>query len=1012
MLPYVFVTAGLIAAYFAVPAWHAVMWGSIGLTGTVAIAVGTAWNRPRRPVPWILVCTGSLAFTASIVTGQVLALLGQVPFPSIADLLALAVFMPLMLGGLLSLTRSGAAVRDRASAIDALMLTVGAGFLSWIFLINPYLQNPHLTTLEKTISVAYPSYDILVLAILARMAVSVQRTTSVALLLLAGTGLLVSDALFGLATLNGSWHPGGPTDLGWILFFAGLGAAALDGSMTRLTEPRVLRRTTVAVRRTLVTVASLIAPSVLLAEALRGAVRDGVVIALVSGSLVLLAMARLSIVAAGLRQSVARERELRRACETLLSSTDADEVSEVMHTAVAHLLPPRVPHHVVLSMVDTRPGSRDWMPEAAPEPGGGGMSMTAISTLPRSVAARLGDSQYALRYVLTVGERQIGALYVAADDVALVTLQDALPVLAGQAATILDRIRLNHEINQRNNESYFKTLVLNANDVILIVGEGNRVRYASPSGPSLFGRDDLLGVPLLDLIEREHRPVVAGILGSARANENYASPDWLIHRASGVPVHVEVSIRDLRVDPTVGGLVLTMRDVTEQRRLEQELIRRAYIDPLTGLGNRTRFQERVSQVAGNARRTRTMAGVLLVNLDDFKVVNDTMGNDSGDELLVAVGRRLVETTGREDAVARLAADEFGVVVENCGHVDAIEVLAGKIVSALAVPFPIGAGSLSTRARVGYTTTADNIEDDQLLSQADLALDAAKRDPHHRWRRYESALLDTVLERVALHTDLERALAGDGELFMNYQPIVDLPDGRTRGLEALVRWKHPERGLIPPMMFIPIAEESGLILQLGAWVMSESVGTAAAWHRELPTDSPSVSVNVSARQFRAPDFLDQVLALLNASGLPPRLLVLEITESLLLHDDEQVAADLARLREMGVRVAIDDFGTGYSSLSYLHRVPIDTVKLDKSFVDNISTSVRQFDLIKGIVQLAGTLGLDVVAEGIETATDRRLLIDAGCPYGQGYLFSRPMSHDDATAWVRAGTRPLDADLSVA
>jgi EAL domain-containing protein (putative c-di-GMP-specific phosphodiesterase class I) len=275
----------------------------------------------------------------------------------------------------------------------------------------------------------------------------------------------------------------------------------------------------------------------------------------------------------------------------------------------------------------------------------------------------------------------------------------------------------------------------------------------------------------------------------------------------------------------------------------------------------------------------------------------------------------------------------------------------------------------------------------------VALDSAQSGGGPRWRRYEATLHAEVIDRMQLRTELGRAVV-DEAFRLNYQPIVALDTGRTVGFEALLRWPHPTRGMVSPATFIPLAEESGLIVELGSWVLRTAVASAAGWARLNPDDTPYVSVNVSVRQFRTSDFVSQVMDELERSGLPPQRLTLEITESLLLGEQEQIAADIARLRKAGIKISIDDFGTGYSSLSYLHRVPIDTLKLDKSFVDTITTSQRQHDLVRGIVQMAVTLSLGVVAEGVETAEEHRVLTEAGCAYGQGFLFNRPMSEEDA------------------
>jgi EAL domain-containing protein (putative c-di-GMP-specific phosphodiesterase class I) len=288
----------------------------------------------------------------------------------------------------------------------------------------------------------------------------------------------------------------------------------------------------------------------------------------------------------------------------------------------------------------------------------------------------------------------------------------------------------------------------------------------------------------------------------------------------------------------------------------------------------------------------------------------------------------------------------------------------------------------------------------------VALGTAKSAGKGRWRRYEASLHTQVIRRMQIRTDLDQAIA-DGAFILYYQPIVDLATGATRGMEALVRWQHPTKGMIPPLEFIEVAEESGLIVPLGAWVMRTAITAAAGWMAQHPTNSPYVSVNVSVRQFRTVDFVERVLECVARSGLPARLLTLEITESLLLGDDDKVRADIARLRIAGIKVSIDDFGTGYSSLSYLHQVAVDTLKLDKSFVDTISTSTRQLELVRGIIQLAQTLQLDVVAEGIETDTDRVLLDAADCGYGQGYFFARPMPEQDVHTWLADHPAPARA-----
>jgi diguanylate cyclase (GGDEF)-like protein len=461
-----------------------------------------------------------------------------------------------------------------------------------------------------------------------------------------------------------------------------------------------------------------------------------------------------------------------------------------------------------------------------------------------------------------------------------------------------------------------------------------------------------------------------------------------------------VSCRDLRHDRTVRGLVITLRDVTARRQLERELTHRAFHDSLTGLANRVLFQERtqqaVSRAAGNS-----VVGVLFIDLDDFKVVNDTMGHESGDELLIIVGEKLAATLRTGDVAARLGGDEFAALIEDANNPYDIELVAARMVAMFAEPFYLKGSPIHISASIGISTTADAADSSDLLRQADLALYVSKGEGKGRWQRYQSELHNALVERLELRAELDHAV-DDNALALNFQPIVSLRSGRTISFEALVRWQHPTRGLILPTQFIDVAEESGLIVPIGNWVLAQSLRTASQWQHVGEQDQPPyVSVNVSARQFKAPGFADSVREELAASELPASSLMLEITESLLLKDDDQVWNDLANLRKAGIRIAIDDFGTGYSSLSYLRQVPVDVVKIDRSFIDAMSTSTQQAALVEGIVRLADTLGLEVVAEGIERPADRDLLAAIGCPLGQGYLFSKPLSAKDAIGWLSNG-----------
>jgi diguanylate cyclase (GGDEF)-like protein len=519
----------------------------------------------------------------------------------------------------------------------------------------------------------------------------------------------------------------------------------------------------------------------------------------------------------------------------------------------------------------------------------------------------------------------------------------------------------------------------------------------------VFGDVTVEGAHLPDLVADEERDGIARALARMRDHPDPGAynEDWQITRRDGQGVLIQVRCSDLRGDSTVHGLVLTLRDVTAQHELEEELKHRAFHDALTGLPNRVLFQDRTAHELTRSRRDGKTAGVLFVDLDDFKVVNDTMGHSVGDELLVAAAMRLAALVRDTDTAARLGGDEFALLIGQARDSAAVEAFAERVVKAFGEPFTLASGSVITTVTVGVATTADSADVDELLRHADLALYAAKAAGKRQWRRYQPVLSAGMVRRRELQAALEEAV-NHSAFTLAYQPIVTLTTGELAGFEALVRWPHPQWGMMQPGQFIALAEETGQIVPLGSWVLGRATADMFRWQRRLPGQTPLyVSVNVSARQFSDPGFVDSVRRVLDDSGLEPSALMLELTESVLLRRDERSYSDLMELKVIGVRLAIDDFGTGYSSLSYLRELPIDVLKIDKSFVDGIANSEQRLALVQGIVQIARTLQLQVVAEGIESEVQRDLLISMGCQFGQGYLLAMPLGPGQAEALARIG-----------
>ncbi|WP_298595842.1 putative bifunctional diguanylate cyclase/phosphodiesterase [Zoogloea sp.] len=464
----------------------------------------------------------------------------------------------------------------------------------------------------------------------------------------------------------------------------------------------------------------------------------------------------------------------------------------------------------------------------------------------------------------------------------------------------------------------------------------------------------------------------------------------------------------LKADGSVGGLVGVVTDITERKRNEALIWMQANYDPLTGLPNRRLLGDRLTETLKRAQRTSDCVAVLFIDLDRFKEVNDTLGHDAGDRLLVEAARRIVACVRDSDTVARQGGDEFTVLLPGLSERAPIERIAEDIIDALCQPFQLGTDIAYVSASIGITLCPQDAETPaDILRNADQAMYAAKAEGRNRFSYFSPAMQQRALQHLQLGKDLRKALAR-GELSLHYQPILHLASGRVCKAEALLRWAHPERGNIPPGEFIPVAEELSLIDAIGSWVFEQATAAIQRWRALWPADAtgPSplqVTINASPRQFAKGPSLDVLLQRVDALGLPGRCIAVEITEGLLLDEHPAVTAQLARLAAAGIQIAIDDFGTGYSAMAYLKRMDIDTLKIDRSFVRDLTTDPSDLAIAEAIIAMAHKLDINVVAEGIETDAQRERLADAGCDFGQGYLFSPPLPEDAFFAYLAAQTR---------
>jgi diguanylate cyclase (GGDEF)-like protein/PAS domain S-box-containing protein len=595
----------------------------------------------------------------------------------------------------------------------------------------------------------------------------------------------------------------------------------------------------------------------------------------------------------------------------------------------------------------------------------------------------------------------------------MVTLQvfNATVAFASIVLAALVSERMRAEEDSRRNKEWVGGMLVSAPGAILVVGGDGLIQLANPRAETMFGYQphELIGLSVDALVPEGFRDAHArhraDYLREPTARPMGLGLDLAGRRKDGSEFPVEIGLSSFGTPQ--GRLVsCIISDITHRKRAEEDLARRALHDPLTDLANRALFMDKLSQALGRSERQGSLVGVLFLDLDHFKVINDSLGHETGDVVLVEMATRLHRALRPQDTASRFGGDEFVILLEDIEGERHVIDIADRLAHVVAEPIGLEVGEVVVTTSVGIAIARGRAgTPETVVRDADAAVYRAKERGRARYELFDQEMRKRARERLRTENELRRAIES-GHLVLHFQPLVRLDDGRIESLEALVRWDHPQRGLLPPDEFIPVAEDTGLIGPLGSWVLEEACRRAVEWSTWAPVpDPPAITVNLSARQLARPDFEDSVVSTLHETGLDSTRLTFEITETVLMERSPAILDLLRRVREIGVHLAIDDFGTGYSSLHYLKRFPVDALKVDRSFVKGLGSDAEDSAIVTAVVGLAHARGLSAIAEGVETEEQLIQLQGMGCDLAQGYYFARPQPAEGVAEMF--GRRPVPA-----
>lgn len=1014
-----------IAFYFVLPAsYQGNAYDVFGFAAPVGIIAGVLIHRPAWPLPWILFAVGFFIFiSGDVVMRNYVDIFGNdPPLPALYDWLFL-------IGNLINfvavflLLRSREPFKDTGSLIDALIIgTTGAAF-AWIFLMDRIASDETYTVFQRLFLMNTSTVDLIILVLTARLIFGTGlRTTSFYLILLGFVSVMVADVIYAEIQIHGTYNPGDPIDAGWLIYFLAFCAAGLHPSMARVAEPGSREPTRLTTQRlTLLTGAVLLVPVVTMLQWERGQSTDTLVFAGASGVAFVLVVFRMTglvhtveLAHRDLRRALDREQVMKQASLQLVSATSRDDVFGSAASAIGTLISESAEGRVfsvnsdgsleVVAATNHRDrmviGRRITSQELPTDTRAGleaGTSQLLRYQGNEALWAQLNlanrGSTFVLSPVITQSaDRAVLALNVSAETA--IEASSLLTALGSQVSLALERVSLAERLHRRESEERFHSLVQNSSDVILIIDANSRISYASPSVRRVFGvpEDWFVGSDLFSWVHPDDYLQARTYFGNIiAAPGSIRSTDFRMRDGRSSWRSVEIISNNLLEDTTVRGIVINARDISERKRAEEQLTYQAFHDSLTSLPNRNLFMDRLGRaVARSESLTHTGTAVLFIDLDRFKLVNDSLGHEAGDMLLREAGARIANCVRTGDMVARLGGDEFTVMIENVSGLDEPISTARRVIAAFERPLIVQDREVFVDTSVGIAISMGHrSEPGELLRQADIAMYQAKEQGGQSFAVFDVEMGTTLLFRLELETDLRHAIERN-ELELNFQPEVDLKTFRIVATEALVRWNHPKFGYISPSEFIPLAEETGLILEIGEWVLRNACLQAKEWDIHFADLDLVMSVNLSVRQYLHPGITGEIATVLRETQLPPHKLRLEITETILMDEKETSRATLEQLHELGIQLALDDFGSGYSSLGYLKRLPVETLKIDQIFIKGLGRDPHDAAIVETIATLGHKIGMSVTAEGVETRQQATAVKQLGCDHAQGYIFSEPVT----------------------